>query len=182
MHRRQFIAAASAAAVSFALPGLARAGVVRAGNLIALKCLGAVNGPRYLDGRTGDGSVGLAPDLSQHFSGTKWQVWSGGGQFELKCLGAVEGSRWLDGRTADGSVGLAPNARPPFTGTHWTLIQLDPANPDIVGFKCLGNLPGPRWLDGRTGNGSVGLAPSTDPPFTGTRWLASYYPTIIDNG
>ncbi len=36
--------------------------------------------------------------------------------------------------------------------------------------KCLGNIEGPRFLDGRTGYGTVGLAPSTDGPFTGTHW------------
>ena len=36
--------------------------------------------------------------------------------------------------------------------------------------ECLGSAPGPKFLDGRTGDGTVALAPSTAPPFTGTRW------------
>ncbi|MER8188520.1 hypothetical protein [Kitasatospora sp. NPDC094015] len=39
-----------------------------------------------------------------------------------------------------------------------------------VVLTCLGNVKGPRLLDGRTGNGTVGLAPTTEAPFTGTRW------------
>jgi hypothetical protein len=48
-----------------------------------------------------------------------------------------------------------------------------------VSLKCLGNVPGPGFqgfLDGRTGDGSVGLAPSLNPPFTGTLW------DVIDDG
>ncbi|WP_414582282.1 hypothetical protein [Scytonema sp. PCC 10023] len=33
-----------------------------------------------------------------------------------------------------------------------------------------GNINGPRWLDGRTADGTVGLAPTKDEPFTGTKW------------
>jgi hypothetical protein len=29
---------------------------------------------------------------------------------------------------------------------------------------------GPRWLDGRTADGTVGVAATTEPPFTGTKW------------
>jgi hypothetical protein len=36
--------------------------------------------------------------------------------------------------------------------------------------KCLGDIDGPRWLDGRTADGTVGVAPTTEPPFTGTKW------------
>ena len=32
----------------------------------------------------------------------------------------------------------------------------------IVRLICLGNVEGPRFLDGRTGDGSVGLASNTD--------------------
>jgi hypothetical protein len=41
-----------------------------------------------------------------------------------------------------------------------------------VSLQCAGAGPEPnRFLDGRTADGSVGLAPSTDPPFSGTRWI-----------
>ena len=64
-----------------------------------------IPGPRYLDGRTANGTVGLAPNLSPKFPGTKWRVVRAGeGVVALKCLGDIEGSRWLDGRTADGTV------------------------------------------------------------------------------
>ncbi|MCC5642551.1 hypothetical protein LC607_06210 [Nostoc sp. CHAB 5824] len=37
-------------------------------------------------------------------------------------------------------------------------------------FECLGNIPGPKFLDGRTADGTVGLAPDTGENFSGTRW------------
>ncbi len=158
------------------------ASVLRAGNDISLRCMGDVPGPRFLDGRTGDGSVGLAPQADGQFTGTKWRVWAGGGQILLQCQGAAPGPRWLDGRTANGTVGLAPRNTPPFTGTRWRVLALDPSNENIVALRCLGAIEGPRWLDGRTGAGTVGLAPNTNPPFSGTRWEARLHSVIIDQG
>jgi hypothetical protein len=151
--------------------------VLRAGNHVALRCLGNIPGPRYLDGRTANGTVGLAPNLSPEFSGTRWRVVRvGDGVVELKCLGNIEGPRWLDGRTADGTVGLAPNTNRPFTGTRWQVIQVGYNSPNIVVLKCLGDIEGPRWLNGRTADGTVGVAATTEPPFTGTKWEVRLYP------
>ena len=104
----------------FCFPHL-EAQVLKAGNNVSLRCLGNIPGSlRYLDGRTANGTVGLAPNLTPKFTGTKWRVVRAGeGVIALKCLGDIEGSRWLDGRTADGTVGLAPRTEPPFTGTKW---------------------------------------------------------------
>jgi hypothetical protein len=44
----------------------------------------------------------------------------------------------------------------------------DLADHQVYYLKCLGILPGNTWLDGRTGDGVVGLAPLTTWPFTGT--------------
>jgi hypothetical protein len=44
---------------------------------------------------------------------------------------------------------------------------------DIVSLICLGSVPGARYLDGRTADGTVGLAPNADVPFTGARWQMS---------
>ena len=88
----------------------------------------------------------------------------------MKCLGDIEGPRWLDGRTADGTVGLAPDRHGPYTGTRWQVIQVGSNNPNIVVLKCLGDIEGPRRLNGRTADGTVGVAPTTEPPFTGTKW------------
>ena len=100
--------------------------VLRAGNHVSLRCLGNIPGPRYLDGRTANGTVGLAPNLSPQFTGTRWRVVrAGDGVVVLKCLGDIEGPRWLDGRTADGTVGLASTTEPPFTGTKWEVLPID---------------------------------------------------------
>jgi hypothetical protein len=43
---------------------------------------------------------------------------------------------------------------------------------DIVSLICLGSVPGARYLDGRA-DGTVGLTPNADVPFTGARWQLS---------
>jgi hypothetical protein len=89
---------------------------------------------------------------------------------------------FLVGRIQDGTVGLAPHTNPPFTGTRWEAVQANPGvwPPKEWWFFCRANWPrpagapyyepGPRWLDGRTHNGTVGLAPTRSSPFTGTKW------------
>ena len=52
-----------------------------------------------------------------------------------------------------------------FCSTHLEAQVLSAGN--HVSLRCLGNIPGPRYLDGRTANGTVGLAPNTSPEFTG---------------
>jgi hypothetical protein len=140
------------------------AGVVRAEH-VYLKCLGNVPGPRYLDGRTADGTVGLAPNTG--FTGTKWNLQKlNDGTYIVQCLGNLPGPKFLDGRTGTGTVGLATTTAG-FSGTRWQLLNL--GNGEYA-LECLGNVEGPRFLDGRTGNGSVGLAPESGGGFTGTKW------------
>jgi len=93
-----------------------------------------------------------------------------GAEVNLFCLGHIDGPRWLDGRTHNGSVGLAPGRGGPFTGTRWRVERPNPGDRTLITLFCLGHLDGPRWLDGRTHDGSVGLAPDTGGPFVGTRW------------
>ena len=38
----------------------------------------------------------------------------------------------------------------------------------VFAFECLGDIPGPRWLDGRTADATVGIMDSTG--YSGTRW------------
>jgi len=136
------------------------------GENVILTCLGQAPGPKELDGRTGDGTVGLAPHTGPPFSGTSWSRTIHGDVWTLKCLGDIEGPRFLDGRTQDGTVGLAPSTEAPFSGTRWRATN---TGQDFT-LECLGEVEGARFLDGRTGDGTVGLAPNTEPPFTGTHW------------
>jgi len=166
--RRVFLLAGAIAPLGTLLPREAHARGLRPGSVVALRCLGDVEGARWLDGRTANGTAGLAPRAEPPFSGTRWEVVDAGRDaVSLRCLGDIEGARWLDGRTGDGSVGLAPNNQPPFTGTRWEVID---AGREAVFLRCLGDREGNRWLDGRTANGTVGLAPTNQPPFSGTRW------------
>lgn len=183
MQRRDAIAALLASSTGLLLPSWAVAAVLAHGNKVSIRCLARTRGPKYLAGRRRDGAVGLAPELSRKFSGTKWQMHrAGDGVFAFKCLGASDGPQWLDGRTADGSIGLAPHTNPPFTGTRWKLLSYPGEREEIVALQCLAGGRDPLWLDGRPGDGSVALARSTEPPFIGTKWEIALYPVRIDPG
>ena len=50
---------------------------------------------------------------------------------------------------------------PNLSGTRWRMRNVGPhaSGKPFVTLECLGHLPGNRWLDGRTAEGTVGLAP-----------------------
>jgi hypothetical protein len=49
--------------------------VLHAGHgAVAFRCLGTIDGPRLLDGRTISATVGLAPTMDAQYSGTRWEV------------------------------------------------------------------------------------------------------------
>ena len=126
MKHRQFLQTLAVISTGLFCSTHLGAQVLKAGNNVSLRCLGNIPGPRYLDGRTANGSVGLAPNLSPEFTGAKWRVVRAGeGVVALKCLGDIDGPRWLNGRTADGTVGVAATTEPPFTGTKWEVVPID---------------------------------------------------------
>jgi Domain of unknown function (DUF1929) len=158
--------------------------VHKLGELVFLQCQGQIDGPffqGFLDGRTNSATVGLAPTTADPFTGALWVMDDQSGIVTLKSLGSLDGPRFLDGRTQDGSIGLADNPNPPFTGTRWQRIDVGPRTMEL---RCLGTVPGPfsqGFLDGRTQDGSVGLALSTNPPFTGTRWSLMCPSVVLGN-
>jgi hypothetical protein len=102
-------------------------GDLRTGEYIALVSLGNLPGPDVLDGRTGDGTVGLAPSTDNPYSGTRWKVFEvSDGIVTLENQGAnpSEDYQFLDGRTGDGTVGLAPSTDPQYSGTQWRVFNL----------------------------------------------------------
>ena len=131
MKRRFFLSTLAAGSTGLLLPTPIKAHLLTDGKQVSLGCLGHATPAKYLDGRTRDGSVGLAPELSRKFPGTKWRVRGmGKNAVALECQGSSGGPRWLDGRTAHGTVGLAPNTKKPFTGTRWEIVQVDGKNPE----------------------------------------------------
>jgi hypothetical protein len=163
-------------ALSMAAAHPAKAQTFHNGSRITLECLGDIPGAKFLDGRTQDGTVGLAPETGGPFTGTAWRAHRVGGRFwRLETLGAIPGPAvWLDGRTETASVGLAPHAHPPFTGATWEITELGqaPTGEGIYALRALGDQPGPQFLDCHTADGTVGLAPNPqDPSFSGTRWV-----------
>lgn len=149
---------------------------LESGTIISLENLGDIPGSRYLDGRTADGTVGLAPSFEEVYTGTRWRVdrrqsTDVGIYYTLYCLGTIPGSNYLDGRTADGTVGLAPGyGAGRYTGARWW-VYTDGSSYLLY---CLGTVNRPQWLDGRTADGTVGLAPSYEGLFTGTKWRLAY--------
>lgn len=170
MDRRRFMQSAVALGLTgLVVPSrLTAQNPLNRNNIVALRCLGQIDGPRYLNGQTRDGSVGLAPSTAPPYSGTHWLVVGieGVSAIGLRCLGDVEGPRFLNGVTREGAIDLAPNAKPPYTGTRWEIVELG----DAVGLRCMGQIEGPRYLNGVTREGAVDLAPNTKPPYTGTHW------------
>ena len=144
---------------------------------ITLACQGRDPGPRFLDGRTQDGTVGLAPTTTGIFTGTRWRVVRVLGtqnHIWLECQGKEPGPRWLDGRTQNSSVGLAPSRGAPFTGTKWEVTSY---GGDEIALKCLGTIPGNTWLVGRRHNGTVELSTYVDTGSNGgTIWKVRILP------
>jgi hypothetical protein len=142
---------------------------------ISLECVSNEPGPKFLDGRTQDGTVGLAPHTNPPFTGTRWEVVQANpgkfppNQWWFKCLGNIPGPQWLDGRTQTRTVGLAPSRGAPFTGTKWEVTGY---SGNEIALKCLGTISGNRWLDGRpSNNGTVGLT-----QYVETRWKVRILP------
>lgn len=88
----------------------------------------------------------------------------------IQTLGNIPGPSWLNALTGNGTVALAPQfGGDVFSGTWWQIAR----HSDAISFRSLGAAVGPTtpvWLDGRTADGTVGLAPNFAPPFTGASW------------
>src|SRR6266487_1305520 len=169
----QFAVAVGALLIIAAASSDVCAETFQTGDRVVLETLGTIPGSRWLDGRTTDGTVGLAPTFGPPFTGSTWELTKlGENIYALKCLGNIEGNRWLDGRTGDGTVGLAPTTGGVYTGTRWEVLEVDRG---VYTLRTLGDIDGPRWLDGRTQGGTVGLALNTGGVFTGTRWRIHRY-------
>ncbi len=139
-----------------------------------LKCLGHIEGDRWLDGKTTEGKVDLAPSTESPYTGTSWRaVQQMNGVFAFYCMGAIDApTRWLNGKTADGAVDLAPEVSDAYTGAAWHLCHV---RDDVYICRCLGDLEGPRLLNGRTGEPRtaerrVELTPHTGTGITGIQW------------
>lgn len=142
------------------------------GQMYALSCLGEFQThPErlfFLDGRTGDGSVALAPRATEEFSGTKWKAFVTGDRVLLECQGDVDGPRFLNGFTGDQSVHLAPTGGGASTSTVWRVVLID----THIALKCLSEDNPHLFLDGVTQSNTVRLSNTTEDAFTGTHWAA----------
>lgn len=153
---------------------------LESGTIISLECLGTTSNSnfKYLDGRTGNGTVGLAPSFGGEFTGARWRVnrrqsksVEGEIYYTFYCLGTVPGPNYLNGKTEHGTVELALSyGAGIYTGARWR-VYTDGSSYLLY---CLGDINGSKWLDGRTGDGSVGLAPGYEGIYTGTKWKFVY--------
>jgi GH24 family phage-related lysozyme (muramidase) len=149
--------------------------------IYSLRCLGTIEGPRFLNGITAEARVDLAPSVGGNFSGTIWEVTydEAASAYRFRCQGNVEGARFLNGVTAEARVDLAPSAGGEFSGTNWEAAPVPDAPPSIYRFRCLGTVEGPRWLDGRTGDATVALV--NDINLSGTQWQVEPAPSEPGN-
>lgn len=149
--------------------------------IYSLKCLGTIEGSRFLNGITTEARVDLAPSVGGNFSGTIWEVTydEAASAYRFRCQGNIEGARFLNGLTAEARVNLAPSPGGEFSGTNWEAVPVPGAPPSTLRFKCLGTIEGPRWLDGRTGDATVGLVDNID--LSGTQWQVELIPSEPDN-
>jgi hypothetical protein len=161
-----------------------------AGEHVLVSCKGHIPGPRLLTGLVqGDHSV----VLSNAFDLTNQQLWARLSSdassapvqnWFLRALGhpppgVHPGPLFLSGG-ADGVVLIVPPSQTGGQPQIWE-ARLDPNfDPDTGGFNfTIENVAlrdagvAARFLDGRTGDGTVGLAPNTNPPFTGTLWTVA---------
>jgi hypothetical protein len=90
----------------------------------------------------------------------------------LSFEGSLAGPRRLSRRQAIGLLGGSLAGLTLLSPAKSQAVVTPPFNDrDHITLECfLGTVPGPRFLDGRTQDGTVGLAANTNPPFTGTRW------------
>jgi hypothetical protein len=150
----------------YLLSGARWEGVEVASGIVTLRCLGHIEGKgaRLLDGNTKTASVQLAPDES--LSGTRWRVTALGSLVTLECLDKTPGgARYLKGE-GHGAVRLDHTVTDSLA-TLWQMNETD----DTVTLTCIGDTGSDRVLDGHTLDATVGLAPSSEGQFTGTRWV-----------
>lgn len=99
--------------------------------VITLQCQGTVEGNRWLDANTNDGSAYLAPQnvsVDPRRSGTRWEVLqnidhNSQNATGLKCLGNQRGFQFLDGNTINGTVRLQNELAPGFSGARWHFFE-----------------------------------------------------------
>jgi len=94
----------------------------------------------------------------------------------LYCLGTSEENRWLHARLDGTGVNLAPSLPDDFeyiAGAAWSISRSQTPGVYYLSATIPSNQTGIVYLDGRITDGTVGLAPSTEGGFTGTRWCLS---------
>ncbi|MES1240863.1 MAG: hypothetical protein ABUT39_04530 [Acidobacteriota bacterium] len=151
-----------------------------------LACLGNGDDPlRWLNGDTGNGGVNLTyrlPSVGVDVSGTLWKAvpsTCNAGSYALRALGSNTNPnyQYLDG-TPGGSVVL--DSDPTAQSASWQLLAV-PNPADFYPHQPWGsaaaqsytfqvkNVHTATYLNGNTGDGSVGL--TSDTTQTGTNWL-----------
>src|SRR5262249_5792730 len=104
--------------------------------MVTLECLSDRPGPRFLDGRVVDGSVGLAPNTNPPFTGTSWAVVRlTPNVVKFRCMTYVQGSgrRFLDGRTCNGTKMAQLGGSPPQSLARLLMYELaGDRSPDVA--------------------------------------------------
>jgi hypothetical protein len=144
-------------------------------SVVIIRCLGDRPGVRWLDGRTADRTVGLAPVVGvEPFSGTKWRVLRLEGLnnvYSFICLGEFQNPHglFLCVETAGQShpIFLKDTTEPglDFQERAWQLREIQDEGHYLSCY--INSYAGVGNLDGRTLDGSVGI---TNANPSGTHW------------
>jgi outer membrane protein assembly factor BamB len=99
--------------------------IARHDGAVSFRSLGRLVGtttPVWLDGRTADGTVGLALNFAPPYTGASWRLVSFEGRgFTMQTLGTIPGPTFLDGRTLDGTVALIRTVDAAHSGAVWRI-------------------------------------------------------------
>jgi hypothetical protein len=135
------------------------------GDIISLKSLSKIDGPRWLDGSTFDGRMRLQwTEEEKQFSGSRWRIHDNqDGTFSLECLGDYPGSRWLSAK--DSLLGLA-NTTDRGMATRWLIARDESYGVTIKNADAKGS----TFLDSFTTTATAGLAPDAGTGHSGAHW------------
>ncbi|RYZ58037.1 MAG: hypothetical protein EOP07_08155, partial [Proteobacteria bacterium] len=135
------------------------------GDVISLKSLSKIDGPRWLDGSTYDGKMRLQwSEEEKQFSGARWRIHDNqDGSFSLECLGDFPGSRFLAAK--DGVLSLANTTDRGFA-TRWLINRDESYGVTIKNADAKGN----TFLDSFTTTATAGLAIDAGAGHSGAHW------------
>ncbi|RYG54536.1 hypothetical protein EON80_31665, partial [bacterium] len=135
------------------------------GDLISLKSMSRMDGPRFLEGAVFDNKLSLQwTDEAKQYSGAVWRMHDNGdGTFSMECLGNWPANRWLS--VKNNTLTFAETSDRGLA-TRWQITRDEGAGVTIRNADTSGN----PYLTSSPATGSVSLASGTGGGNSGTHW------------